>query len=379
MNLRSLCPDFLFPFLQRAAALPDNLLLAYYRLTNKADPKGVLMISASRNDISGNFAFIAEQLKNTEFKVTHLFEGDCSNRRKRLKAIALNQNILLDDYTKFIYPLVFPKSTKLVQVWHSTGAFKRMGFARMGRRGSTVKTSLTHRNYTHVIVSSKGVVQNFCQAFGVAEDKVYPIGVPRTDLFFNETEILRIRNGFYGRYPHLKDKKLILFAPTFRGDTKDKAYYPDSWFNPAEFIKSLPEDYVLGIKLHPFIKKRMAVPKEYSDRVFDFSAEREINPLLFVTDTLIADYSSVIFEYAFLNKPIIFYLPDLAEYDRDRSFFYDFSEYLYGTRCDKKEELPTAVLKPCQISLKKEQFFKKFLSSCDGHSTERFINEILRK
>ena len=379
MNLRSLCPDFLFPVAQRIAALPDILIFSFLKLIVKPDPYGVLTVSPTRNSLSGNFSFIAKELENSEFSLTHLFEEDCNHRFKRLKALAKNRTILLDDYTKFIYPLSFPKKTKLIQVWHSTGAFKRMGFARMGRPGSTVATSLTHKNYTHVIVSSEGVVKNFCEAFGLSEDKIYPIGVPRTDMFFNSEEKEKIRNCFYEKYPMLKSKKLVLFAPTFRGDTRDKAHYPAKWFEPLEFISQLPDEYVLGIKLHPFISKKMDYPEDMKDRIIDFSSNREINKLLLVTDTLITDYSSVIFEYAFLNKPIIFYLPDLEEYDRDRSFFYDFSEYLYGTACYEKSDLPNAVLSPEGIPLKRQLFFENFLSSCDGKSTQRFINEILRK
>ena len=379
MNLRKLCPNFLFPLIQRFAALPDIALFSFYKLIYKPDPKGVLTVSPSRNSLSGNHAFIAKELENSEFTLTHLFEEDCNNRKKRLKALALNRNIILDDYTKFIYPLTFPKSTKLIQVWHSTGAFKRMGFARMGKSGSTLPTSLTHRNYTHVIVSSEGVVNNFCEAFGLKPQKIYPIGVPRTDMFWDEEEKENIRKDFYEKFPHLKDKKIILFAPTFRGDTREKAHYPKEWFIPENFIKELPEDYVLGLKYHPFINNEIRIPDNLKDRIINLSNYREINNLLLVTDTLITDYSSVIFEYAFLNKPIIFYLPDLKEYDRDRSFFYDFSEYLYGTACYKKEDLPTCVLNPESVPLKRDIFFKKFLNSCDGNSTKRFVDEILRK
>ena len=379
MNLRKLCPNFMFPLIQRFAALPDIALFSFYKLILKPDPKGVLTVSPSRSSLSGNHAFITKELENSEFKVTHLFENDCLNRKKRLKALALNGNIILDDYTKFIYPLTFPKNTKLIQVWHSTGAFKRMGFARMGRRGSTVPTSLTHKNYTHVIVSSKGVVENFCEAFGVDNKNVYPIGVPRTDMFWDEDEKTKICKEFYEKFPQLVSKKLVLFAPTFRGDTREKAYYPEKWFNPEEFINKLPEDYILGLKYHPFINAKPQIPDSLKSRVVNLSDYREINNLLLVTDTLITDYSSVIFEYAFLNKPIIFYLPDLEEYDRDRSFFYDFSEYLYGTACYKKEDLPNLVLNPEAIPLKRDVFFEKFLSGCDGNSTKRFIDEILRK
>lgn len=379
MNLRRYCPAFLFPLLQRAAALPDIIVFAYYKKICKVNPKGVVMLSSSRSELSGNYAFIANALKGSEFTVTTLLEGDGTTKQQRLKLLASNRFILLDDYTKFIYPLQFPKTTKVIQVWHSTGAFKRMGFARMGRRGSTVAASLTHRNYTHVIVSSPGVVQNFTEAFGIPETAVYPIGVPRTDLFFDKDAIRKIQDDFYNRYPHLREKKLILFAPTFRGDTRQLAHYPTQWFDPAAFIQQLPEDYILGIKLHPFITDKMPIPKAFSHRIVDFSAEREINPLLFVTDTLITDYSSVIFEYALLNRPIVFYLPDLKEYDRDRSFFYDFSTYVYGPCCYTQTELPAAVLHPTAETAERAAFLKRFVSACDGNATNRFVNQILRE
>lgn len=379
MNWRKYCPAFLFPLLQRAAALPDILVFAYYKRVCKADPNGVLLVSPSRHTVSGNHEYIAKALENTEFTVDTLLEGDGATRSQRLKKLASNRWILLDDYTKFIYPLRFPKTTRVVQVWHSTGAFKRMGFARMGRPGSTVASSLTHRNYTHVTVSSKDVVPAFCEAFGLPQSKIYPIGVPRTDLFFDAEATDAIRQEFYARYPELHGKKLVLFAPTYRGDTRQQAHYPDAWFDPAALIAKLPEEYVLGIKLHPFIEKPMAIPEAFAHRIYDFSAEREINPLLLVTDTLITDYSSVIFEYAFLNRPIIFYLPDLENYDHDRSFFYDFSTYVYGECCTAKEQLADAVLHPKAADNDREAFMETFLGACDGHATERFVSQILRE
>lgn len=379
MNIRKICPKPLFPYLQKLCALRDILLFEYYKKRFKADPLGVLMVSPSRNTLSGNHEFISNKLENSEFKVSYLLEDDCKNRKKRLKALASNRFILLDDYTPFIYTLTFPNTIKIVQVWHSTGAFKRMGFARMGRPGSTVETSLTHKNYTHVIVSSSDVVENFCEAFGIGEEKIFPIGVPRTDLFFDEAQKQSEIDSFYETYPEIKGKKLVLFAPTFRGDTRSLAHYKKEWFNPVNLIKSLPEDYCLGIKLHPFITEKMDIPLEFRDRIFDFSCLREINPLLFVTDTLITDYSSVIFEYSLLNKPIIFYLPDFEEYNRDRSFFYPFSEYIYGNVCRMQTELSSAILNPQDNEETRKIFNDKFLSSCDGNSTNRFINEILRK
>ena len=378
MSLRSLCPDFLFPHLQRLAALPDVLRFWYDQKSIKDDPRAVLMICPSRKELSGNCAFIAKALEGSEFSVETVLEGDGKNRGEILKKMAACRNIIVDDYTAFLYPLKFRKEAKLIQVWHSTGAFKRMGFARMGKRGSTVKSSLTHRNYTHVIVSAEGVVEDFEWAFGQPKEHIYPIGVPRTDLFYDECAIQASKADFLSRYPFMKEKKLLLFAPTFRGDTRAKAHYPKEFLELESFVKALPEEYVLGLKLHPFIEDGFEIPSALKERVIDLSAEREINQLLFSADLLITDYSSVIFEYAFLKKPIIFYVPDLAEYDRDRSFFYDFETYTYGAVAKNQEELVEAVLHPSVDAEKRDAFFEKFLSSCDGGSTARFVDLILK-
>ncbi|MBQ7095125.1 MAG: CDP-glycerol glycerophosphotransferase family protein [Clostridia bacterium] len=379
MNLRSLCPGFLFPYLQRLAALPDVARFWYYQKIIKDDPKAVLMVCPSRTALSGNCAYIAKALEGSEFSVDTLLEGSGISRKQALRKLAACRNIIVDDYTPFLYPLIFRKEAKVIQVWHSTGAFKRMGFARMGKRGSTVGSSLTHRNYTHVIVSAEGVVEDFEWAFGQPKEHIYPLGVPRTDLFFDEKLIEERKQALMSRYPQIENKKLILFAPTFRGDTRAKAHYPKEFLDIARLVEALPQDYILGLKLHPFIEEGIEIPPSVADRVIDLSSEREINDLLFCAHLLITDYSSVIFEYAFLNRPLIFYVPDLAEYDRDRSFFYDFETYTYGAVAKNQEELQAAILNPASFTLKKDAFFEKFLSACDGNSTARFVDTILRE
>ena len=379
MNLRSLCPNFLFPHLQRLAAIGDVVRFWYYQKIIKDDPRAVLMICPSRKELSGNCAFIAKALEGSEFSVDTLLEGDGNSRKDALKKMAACRNIIVDDYTAFLYPLIFRKEAKVIQVWHSTGAFKRMGFARMGKRGSTVGSSLTHRNYTHVIVSAEGVVEDFEWAFGQPKEHIYSLGVPRTDLFYDQAAIEKSKAELIARYPFMQDKKLVLFAPTFRGDTRAKAHYPKEFLDLEHFLSALPQEYVVGIKLHPFITERMEIPEQFADRIIDLSEEREINQLLFSADLLITDYSSVIFEYAFLKKPIIFYVPDLEEYDRDRSFFYEFETYTYGKVAKDQKQLLEAVLDPSEDAAKRDAFFDKFLGSCDGRSTERFIEEILKR
>ncbi|MFK4998737.1 CDP-glycerol glycerophosphotransferase family protein [Bacillus sp. N9] len=85
--------------------------------------------------------------------------------------------------------------------------------------------------------------------------------------------------------------------------------------------------------MHPFVKDKIEIPKEYQNAVFDFTNNESINDLLFITDLLITDYSSVCFEFSLLNKPMIFYCFDLEEYTRSRDFYTPFRDFAPGPIC----------------------------------------------
>ena len=143
--------------------------------------------------------------------------------------------------------------------------------------GNGISAPLAHRIYDAVFVSSTDVCRNYSEGFGVRQDKVFPYGIPRTDDFFDLSCRETMKEKVYADYPMLKGKKVILFAPTFRGNGKQSAYYEKAAFRPDEFIESLPEDYILLIKHHPFVTLKYKIKKENKDRIFDFSAESEIN------------------------------------------------------------------------------------------------------
>ncbi len=377
MNIRELCPNWLFPVLQRMGSLGNILRFAYDKKVIPMENNRILLFSVSRSALSGNLWYVDQAIDRERYQVDMVLEHDGTTTRELLRKMAAAKYIIIDDYTKMIYPLKMRKEAKLIQVWHSTGAFKRMGFARMGRKGSTIKSSLTHRNYTDVIVSAEGVVDNFVEAFGVARECIHPIGVPRTDVFFDEEAIAKKKREVQELYPALQGKKLVMFAPTFRGETRADAHYPDAFLNVADFAERLGEEYVLGLKLHPFIEKKMEIPEHLQERVIDFSDYREINELLFVTDVLITDYSSVIFEYAFLKKPIVFYVPDLQDYTNDRDFFYPFETYTYGPVVTEQSKLEEAVKASVFDEERFAAFYEKFLGACDGQSSKRFAERIL--
>lgn len=374
---------------KRLQKLRQIVYISLYKLFcifNRLDDNKVLFLSASRASLTGNFKFVYDEIKKRKkYKINMMLKSNLKikysikQKIKLVRLIATSKYIFLDDFYPMIYALKLRKGTELIQLWHAMGAFKTVGYSRMNKEGGPSKHSLTHKNYTGTIVSSESIRENYAEAFGISIDKVHALGVPRTDIFFNEKYAERIKNKLYKKYPILKEKKVIIFAPTFRGNGQKSAHYNFEWFDLKKFSETFNKDYVCIFKLHPFIKNKPDYDIENDPFYIDLTSEREINDLLFVTDILITDYSSVIFEYSFFKKPVIFFTPDLEEYKNSRDFYYPLEKYTYGEVAKNFDELIKKV-KQNKINKKKlDKFYEFFCSSCDGHSTKRVVDFFLGK
>lgn len=372
-------------FLQKIKRMSCIIIYNYFTKRCKLNEKRVLFLSDSRDHISGNFEYIYNYLKenNPDYELkTHLKKSLKTKRKFKekillLKDIASSKYILVDDFYPLIYPLKIRKNAKLIQVWHAMGAFKTVGYSRNKSKEGYKSSSLTHKNYTDTIVSSENIRKNYAEAFGIDIEKVHPYGVPRTDIFYSDKYKRDIRKQLYQKYPQFKNKKVILFAPTFRGKGQKTAYYDYSLIDFNLIKKKFSKDYVFLVKMHPFIKKLPDIDFENDDFYYNLSNEREINDLLFITDILITDYSSVIFEYSFFKKPVIFYIPDYENYDGSRGFYYPFSKYTYGDIAKNNKELIN-LIKNSKVNKKKlQEFFDYFCGACDGKSTERVVKKLI--
>lgn len=336
--------------------------------TNK--PNKNLVINKDYDDLE-----IAIFLKNKPIRDLNFFE-----MIKFVNIISTSKIILLDDFYPNIHNFNLKKNIELIQLWHAVGAFKTFGFSRLGKPGGTPQESPNHRNYDYAIVSSNEIRRFYSEGFGISDEKVVATGIPRTDIFFNEQYNDHITKKLYNKYPAFKDKKTILFAPTFRGEGKIDAFYPLDKFNIEEFFHCLnnPRDYILIIKQHPFVRDKVKIPEKYKDNVIDLSNESNINDLLFITDILITDYSSVIFEAALLNIPMLFYAYDLAEYTIDRGFYYDYDVLVPGKIVQTFEKLIESINNNDFEEFKINSFKNKFFNDLEGKSTERACNLILK-
>ncbi len=360
------------------------LLFLFYKLIKRLNDNQILICSESRSALSGNLLYIDRKIDKNTYDVIYSLKKDIIEKRtfkqKRMlcRQLATSKYIIIDDFMPVIYPLPLRKETRLIQVWHAMGAFKKVGFSRLGKPGGPSPRSLTHRNYTDAIVSSQSIRADYAEAFHIPLASVHALGIPRSDIFFDSEYKERTRASIYEKYPCLRNKKVVLFAPTFRGNGIRTAHYDYSWLSFAELEKQLGSDYMVIIKLHPFIKERPA-EKLDSDFYLDLSDEREINDLLFVTDVLVTDYSSVIFEASLLGIRTVFYVPDFEEYVASRDFYYPFSDYTYGDVAGTEDEL-IGYIKAGKLDAQKLAAFReKFCGCCDGNCARRFVEFFFSK
>ncbi len=338
----------------------------------------VTFISMRRSDLSGNFAFVHEQLKDDPALSLRFILCYRPNvllppltLLRFCHACAVSKVIVLDEYTPQIHFLDLRKPTRLIQLWHACGAFKTFGFTRLGKPAGSPQPTRNHRSYDYVTVSSTYCKRCHSEGFGISDEKVVPTGIPRTDVFFSDEYKQKARQDFFARYPAMQGKKILLFAPTFRGTVKETAYYPVERLDVGALLRALGPDYALIIKHHPFVPQTQPVPEDCRDRVVDLSASSELNDLLFVCHAVITDYSSLIFEAALLKLPMLFYVFDLRDYVRDRDFYFDLPRNAPGRLVYTQQELTDAIKREDFDSGRMDAFAKLFFDQFDGQSTAR--------
>lgn len=375
--------------IEASKTLIHKVLFFVFNLLS-VDNKKIVFITLHSNEFIGNNKVIYEKLKESGYEYKFILYGmddiklsDLNFFQKLRKTVKIDYDIctaryvIVNDYFSLFTRVKIREETDLIQVWHGAGAFKKFGKHSLQNYNNPQRLAqylYGSSQYTKVIVSSNEVSEIFASAFGVDKSKIYPIGIPRADVFSDKKKIGYIKRSIYCKYKQLLDKKVILYAPTFRDDKKH-LYQLELDLN--YILEKLSNDYIIVLKIHPRTRKWLANDIVYSHRVLDLSNE-DINDLLIVTDYLITDYSSVIFEFALLNRPMIFFAYDLEEYENEiRGFYYDYEGFVPGPIVKTTEDVVKVILQDEWDFDKIESFAKRFNANLDGKATERFIEEVL--
>ena len=304
----------------------------------------------------------------------------CFYGKKFFREYATAKALFLTDYFFPAYACKPREGQSVVQLWHGCGAFKKWGYSTAEKKWGASKKNLDlypiHNTYTHVCVSSPKVSFAYVEAFGCSEKSVIPLGAPRTDVYFDKGFVAGCRKQILDKFSEIGGRKIILYAPTFRGDSISKSYIKNM-MDIEEMSRRLGDGYVLLIKQHPLTADAFRIRND--GFAFDISKDVAIETALCAADLVITDYSSLIFEYALLERPMIFFAYDLAEYEDARSFYFGYEGFVPGEIVNSTEEIIGEIRRlETDFDVERIRRFRQdYMCACDGKSTERIIKTVL--
>ena len=282
-----------------------------------------------------------------------------------------------------------PKKDQVyVQCWHGT-PLKRLGFDLENSDNAMNSTKEIRKKYISdtkrfkyflspcAFSSEKFISAWNMKAYG-KEDSIIELGYPRNDYLSNykKEEISQIRKKLG---LECTEKKILLYAPTWR-DNQHQSGVGYVYENPVDFDylkEQLGEEYIILFRAHYLVASLFDFEK-YKGFVYDVSQYDDINELYVVSDLLATDYSSVFFDYAILERPMIFYMYDLADYrDNVRGFYLDLSE-LPGPIVENDIDFVQAVkaVDKTDVNNDIKVFNQRFNSYNDGKAARRVIAKL---
>ena len=293
-----------------------------------------------------------------------------------MKLLAQSGTIFIDDHAPVLDWLKLDDDTTLIQLWHAGAGFKSSGYSPWGHEGCPLPQSC-HRQYKYGIAGSKNIAPFFSEVWGINDEQVLPTGMPRMDEYLDEQHRNEKIKEVYEQFRMCRGKKVILFAPTYRGRNKKTAYYPYELIDFEKLYQICGDEYVVLFKMHPWVNKDIVIGKKYADKFLDVKKYPNINDLFYIVDLLITDYSSNIFEYSLMRKPMLFFAFDKIQYSFSRGFHRDYEESAPGKVCYSFEEVLSAITDKDFEYEKVEQYITHHFDYIDSGASDRVIDWIL--
>ena len=267
-----------------------------------------------------------------------------------------------------------------IETWHGT-PLKKLG-KDVEEDSTAYKENTSEELFNRVKRWDKLIVPNkytgdiLSRAYEYKKE-VIELGYPRNDVFYKENSkrIEAIKKHFNID----PDKKVIMYAPTWRENQKRGSSYKVP-FDLEAFDSKFGEEYVLLLRLHYFDANRVC-ESDFVKSVINVSYYDDIADLYLITDVLITDYSSVMFDYANSQKPMLFYTYDIDEYKNNlRGLYFDFEENAPGPLIKTEAALFDIIAnieeESKKYSDKYERFREEFCALEDGNASSRVIEKV---
>ena len=293
-----------------------------------------------------------------------------------LKKLSRSDMIFIDDHAPILDWVFLNEDTTLIQLWHAGAGFKSSGYSRWGHTGCPAPNGC-HRQYKYGIAGSKAIAHFFSEVWGINTENVLPTGMPRMDEFLDPDYRAAKEKELREQFPLINGKRVILFAPTYRGKNHFDAHYPYQLIDFDRLYEFCGDDAVVLFKMHPWVSEAVPIKPEHKDRFVDVNKYPNINDLFYVTDLLITDYSSNIFEFSLMRKPMLFFAFDEIQYSFSRGFHRDYEESAPGTVCHTFDEVMDALETDNFKYEKVEEYVDVHFDYIDSGASDRVIDWII--
>ncbi|MBU7455804.1 bifunctional glycosyltransferase/CDP-glycerol:glycerophosphate glycerophosphotransferase [Leuconostoc fallax] len=279
------------------------------------------------------------------------------------------------------FPQNYVKRVGQIEIETLHGTFmKTMGFDepnfRFASRWTQERFAQRNERWDYLVSPSKFMDKVAPEAFRY-QHKVLHTGFPRNDQLIKNNNPSSI-----GKLKHKLslplNKEIVLYAPTYR---QTNGF--DFQIDLDEYVKNLGDKQILLVRLHYFIASQLDL-SQYAGQVIDMSSYPEIEDLYLVSDILITDYSSVMFDYAMLHRPMVFYAYDLEWYTnpKNRGTYLDYVDTVPGPIVKTNQELMEVLSDTTRLKQFDRQRLQKFYEEFTtygqtGNAAQEVVEQVL--
>jgi CDP-ribitol ribitolphosphotransferase len=343
----------------------------------------VVLATARLPTLEGNLLFIDEAIRRLRpgTRVVHLLEpyayglsGKLAYLLRLVRGMYYLRTsglVVIDNAWLPVHVAPHRPETTVVQVWHAAGALKRFGADTLTGLDEPERTFL-HRHYDYAIAPGEAGREPWSRALRTPLDRVLPLGTPRTDLFHDRAALAAARGRVVAAHPSLAGRRIVLYAPTFRG--RGRAKVGSGALDAVALRAALSASDALVLKSHPNLD-----PTGLATAGFDVVADpgSDMNEWLAAADILVPDYSSSIFEWALLRRPLVLLVDDLESYERDPGLYLDYRTQMIGVQVRDTAGVAGAIAADRWDLDAYDAFIARNLGACDGRSSDRFVDRFL--
>ena len=346
---------------------------------------------------SCNPRYLTEHLleNNTEFEIFWVFRGnvDTSGVDKRIKCVrykSLQYYILVNTAEFFItnartdpYRIYWHKrkGQKYVMLWHGGVALKRIEKDAEDQLSySYLKKAKIDSKVCDLMVSGCRFQTSLLKEKFWYDGEILERGIPRNDVFFDKARHPEMKERICHKYGISPDSRIVLYAPTFRRNKSIEPYRID-WSRVVPELRKIYDTEKISIllRLHPnLIGKADASSLINDESVIDVTRYHDMQELLCVSDLLITDYSSSMFDITMLKKPCMLYATDIEKYNR--GYYFDFAELPFPLARNEEELIGNIrTFDSAAYDESVESFFEKHIGLCeDGNASKAIAGWLTR-